>query len=232
MKSKILTSYYTGVDDFQKGKKWVAEPDDIKDLILSINDYDLDGCVINNTFEKCIIDNIEYLALPCSISPYFQRWIHYYQYLRGSNDIDFAFCVDATDVQVINNPFLQIEEGIIYCGDEPQKIKESKWMYDVHPSLLLQEFFKKNGDKQILNAGVVGGDRKTLISFIHDIIKVYFKNREDFINGADLSVGQSDMGVFNYVCREKWNDKLEYGRKITNEFKSYKVNSKSWFKHK
>ena len=57
-------------------------------------------------------------------------------------------------------------------------------------------------------------------------------NKEDIIQGKMLPLGDTDMGTFNFVGHKLWDRKLEYGRKVTNIFKSFVIDKKSWFKHK
>lgn len=230
--NKILTTYYVGVNDPQRGKEWDIDQRDYEKLILSCENKGVHLVMINNAFESETINNIEYLSRPCTFNPYFSRWFHYYQYLRGHPEIEFSFCVDVSDVEVIKVPFNEMIHGVIYCGDEPDKIGDSIWLKSHHPNEVLQQFFVDYSDYKIINAGVVGGDRGTLISFIHKMIMLFIDNREALIFNKELSLGDGDMGVFNYVGHKIWDKGLVSGRKVTNVFKSFEVDKGAWFKHK
>ncbi|HEU0226718.1 MAG TPA: hypothetical protein VFQ86_03200 [Arachidicoccus soli] len=232
LQNKILTTYYVGVNDPQRATEWEVNPADFEKLAVSCTEKEVDLVIINNAFENEKIGDIEYLSRPCVFNPYFNRWIHYYQYLRDHPEIEFAFCVDATDVELINIPFQEMENGVIYCGDEPDFIGDNIWLKRHHPNEVLQQFFVDYGERQMINAGVLGGSREDLMAFIHNIIILFMNNREDLIHNKSLPLGDTDMGVFNFVGHKIWNKKLEYGRKVTNVFKSYIVDNKSWFKHK
>lgn len=230
--NKILTTYYVGVNDPQRQKEWDIDPSVFEALAMSAISRDLQLVIINNAFEDEKLENIEYISRPCLFNPYFNRWIHYYQYLRAHTEVEFAFCVDATDVEVVNTPFDKMDKGVIYCGDEFENIGDNVWLKRHHPNEVLQQFFTDYGDEQMLNAGVIGGDRESLIEFIHNIIILFMNNRDNLITGKEYPLGDTDMGTFNYVGYKIWKGKLEHGRKITNVFKSYVVDKKAWFKHK
>jgi len=231
MRNEILTTYYAGVLDPQRQREWKANFNDLLPLLQSIDDS-IDITVITNVFDNAVDGNIRYVSRPCIVNPYFQRWIHYYQYLRDNPDIEFAFCVDATDVEMVNIPFDEMKKGVIYCGDEPDMIGQNDWLRKYHHAKELKSFFDESNDVQMVNAGVVGGDRKTLMSFIHAIVKMYHDNLMELSKRENESVGSTDMGTFNYVAYKVWKGKLEHGRKVTNVFKSFIVDRKSWFKHK
>ena len=162
--------------------------------------------------------------------PYFQRWITYLNYLKANKDIEFAWCIDGTDVELLGEPFDGLERGKLYIGSE-HKIVGDPWMIEHHPSKRLQEFMKGNRN-QLVNAGLVGGDRKTLISFIGHIVHLYIDNKIDVWHGKDKDLGVGDMAALNYVAYTYFADKLVYGPQINTIFKKEERNDYSIWKHK
>lgn len=208
----ILSCYFTGSVDPQRNKKWE-------------NNYTQDTAALIESTEKLDIETIILRDMdnPITLNPYFQRWLSYYQYLREHPGIDNVFCVDATDVTILKNPFLYIEQDKIYCGDEPSMLASS-WMLNYNPEEPIRSYLRRNGRLPLLNAGVLGGNREDILKVAHDICRLYFDNGAVFHN---------DMGAFNYVLRNKYADRVEYGRKITTVFKSFDThNEESWICHK
>lgn len=162
--------------------------------------------------------------------PYFQRWITYLNYLKANKDIKFAWCIDATDVELLGEPFDGLEVGKLYIGSE-HKLVGDDWMIANHPSKKLQEFMQGNRN-QLVNAGLVGGDRQTLIAFIGHLVHLYIDNKIDVWHGKDQELGVGDMAALNYVAYTYFADRLVYGPQINTIFKNEERNSFSIWKHK
>lgn len=226
----LITCYFVNCFDFQRGNNWQANKADLQPLINSLKGQTL--IILNDCYEDCIDNNVIYKRAETSISPYFQRWVSIYQYLRDNPEIEHAFCIDATDVELLKNPFKIDLGGYIYVGDEPGKL-DTPWMRKYHKSKFIQRFLNTYGKFTTMNAGICGGNRELLLSFIHKIISVYFDNKADVFykrNGAlDMD---SDMAIFNYVAYTFFSDKIKHGRQINTEFKKYEYNNVSFFKHK
>lgn len=215
----ILTSYFTRQVDPQRNIYWEADIDSIRPLLDSCKGYPLDVIILNDCWQE---DGV-FKPVESVMNPYFQRWLSQYQYLRDHPEIDKVFCVDATDVELVSNPFRYMEDKL-YVGDESSKLN-IPWMVRNHRAPFMQNFIRQNANKPLLNAGVVGGSREMVMNFCHDMIATYFDNYG--------KSGDFDMGLFNYVARTKYASKLEHGRKVTTVFKAYdKENTTSWFRHK
>lgn len=168
-------------------------------------------------------------------NPYFDRWVHYYQWLRDNPKTRFVWCVDATDVEMTRNPFPEMEEGTLYMGYEPTTLRD-EWMNDHHPDETLQKFMKDNANLPLLNMGVVGGDRETVMEFSQRVIKFYFDDYIDFIYGWETKRAfdkiSGDMATGNYIARTFFDGRISSGPHITNVFKSGKKSDVAWFAHK
>ena len=238
-KNILITSYFTNVGDPQRnGQKWDFEPKKIYPLLKSLKKtklvvlYDYEGEM--DDIKDGGID-IEFIRVPTSINPYFQRWVSYREYLhRNRHTIANVFCIDATDVEVLQEPDWENLGDFLYTGDEPNTLDDAGgWMRKNHKHPLIQSMLDEKGKQwQMLNAGIVGGSVETVISFIRDLVDFYAISVSDshFHNKPDAGIG--DMGAFNYIARTNYGDRLRHGSQINTRFKANERNSFSWFKHK
>jgi len=227
-KNVILTSYFTSVSDpMRSNQVWEADKGKLRAL--------LDSCADENVvvLNDCFANDSVFQRVPVYINPYFQRWVSYYQYLRENKSvIDYVFCVDASDVELLRSPWNYMEKGFLYTGDEPQ-ILGCEWMLKHHPHAKIQEFMIDHKDLPLLNAGILGGDIETILKFIGKLLSFYFQAVNDkhfHSNRPDCGLG--DMGVFNYIARTEFSDVLRHGDMVNTEFKKDERNGFSWFKHK
>src|SRR5690625_3982194 len=112
------------------------------------------------------------------INPYFERWVAVYRYLRAHPEIGRVWCVDGTDVKMLRDPFPEMERGVLYAGYEPNTLRD-EWMVRHHPDSTLQKFMKANPNLPIVNAGVMGGDRATVMAFAQALVKMFFDRSEE-----------------------------------------------------
>lgn len=226
----ILTCLFSNINDPQRANPMSADKDILKPLIESMKGQDI---VILNDFDSSISGNVEYLKVETFVkNVYFQRWISYYRYLlKRRNEIEKVFITDGSDVVMLRNPFEHLKENILYVGDEPE-ITGCDWMVKHHPHELLQQFIKGNTDV-LLNAGLCGGYIDIVIEFINKFLGFYYKSITDSFSYKDKAgCGDPDMGLFNYIARTHFNDRLVHGTQVNTVFKAEKANNVSWFKHK
>lgn len=164
---------------------------------------------------------------------FFQRHLNAYQHLRDNPHIQWAWCVDATDVEMLTNPYPHMKQDTLYVGYEPSTLA-NPWMKDVHPTPNLHHFLEENSHLQLLNAGVFGGHRDVLLPFLHKLVeyhhdramKVWHKKIAD-------TTELGDMGAFNYITYNLPPEvKLQWGTQVTTLFKAEERNDQSWWKHK
>lgn len=231
----VLTCYFTQVSDPQRGTKWKWDAEKLQPLIGSMSklDPEKEKLVILHDFKG--LKNLT--AYDChyvetSINPYFQRWLSYYEYLTANRDsIDKVFCVDATDVEMLKNPFSHMQPGKLYTGDEPGQIA-CEWMVKHHRQPQLLSFFKQYGAKQIANAGLLGGEVDTVIAFCKAMVDFYMTTTADAFHKKQEGPGMTDMGAFNYIVYTKFGDKAMHGPIVNTRFKANERNDISWFRHK
>ena len=217
-KNLILTCYFTSLVDPQRGEKWDFDKAVLNALFQSIPD-DADCITL------CDVDcgHYEYTE-PKHANPYLAKWIAFYDYILANNQYDNIFMVDGTDVEVLNSPFHHIEKGIIYAGDENGTIGSCVWLRKHHNNQVLRRFYLAFGRHKLYNAGILGGDRLTVIEFLKIMV--------DYISTIDT--GLTDMAIFNMTLHKHFQKRVVSGRKVNTVFKAFNNENKegSWFKHK
>lgn len=221
----VLTVYFTGVPDPQRGQ-WESNLDDLSALIHSTKDQKLvilhDVPAWDTGIEP--YGSVELVKVETSLNPYFQRWVSIWQYLREHPEVNRVWCVDATDVEMLRNPFNEMEQGKLYVGSETIQTWNN-WMVVNHRVAFLQTFLRQYSRASLLNPGVIGGSREDVMDLMRTMNKIYFDNK--------FEVGKFDMGLFNYVVRTYFSGKFETGGKVHTKFKEYeKFNQVAWWKHK
>lgn len=230
----ILTCFFTKITDPQRENEPPMKADRgiLRPLINSLNGQKI--VILTDSFDTSIGDKVDTINVETSLNNvYFQRWVSYYQYtIQNKHSIDKIFIIDATDVQMLNNPFPAMEYGILYTGDEAERTG-CEWLEKHHPHSQIQKFIKQNESKVLLNAGLLGGDIDTVLSFINKLLAFYFQAVSDsHFNENRPDCGIYDMGLFNYIARTHFGDRLVHGTQVNTVFKEDKANNVSWFKHK
>lgn len=159
---------------------------------------------------------------PEAPNAYLQRWITYRRWLIANPEVRFCWAVDVGDVECLAPERLwDIKPGVLYCGYEPEVVG-CGWMADNHEASA--EWIKENADKTLLNMGVVGGDRGTVLMFSYLLLNLW---KEGLAEGKQDRLG--DMGYGN---RAAYSMKHETGPHIVTEFWKNERNTWSLFRHK
>lgn len=205
----VLTCLFTGQPDPQRGTTMKPNPALADGLLSTCN------AIVLCDFDT---DRPNFLRVPTTQSPYIQRWISYRQYLLAHPEVRYVWCVDATDVQQLQDPFGVMAPGVLYCGWENQ-IVGCKWMRDHHAAS--RAWIEANADRNLLNAGVVGGDRDTMLTFTGRLLDAW---------AADGSDSAGDMGYFNRAAYTMPD--IITGPRITTVFKANSPTDWSLWRHK
>lgn len=229
----ILTCFFNGQPDPQRGGRFKPDVAQMQSLIDSVTALNLKLIVLTDCLDEPDTENVRYLKVMASTNPYFQRWFSYYQYLiRNTGRLKYVFCVDATDIEVLHNPFEGIHESagrVVYTGDENERLAND-WMLKHHPHPELKKFMQDNANTQLLNAGILGGDVDSITTFIRIFTVTYQNMIHDSHVKRMPGPGITDMGLFNYVARKYFN--VINGAMVNTRFKADERNNFSWFKHK
>jgi hypothetical protein len=227
----VLTSYFNYSNDPQRRKKWSGQIDELKVLINSCIKQKVKLIIFTNCFVDTV--NSKYVqfidTLPSRThSPNVYRWIVYAQWMN-ENSFDKAWMVDATDVELLKNPFKTMERGKLYCGDECDMKTDNSWMRKIQePHFKIADYRKvieQYASYNLINCGIVGGHHEILVPFIEKWAEIH----------KTTTVGlthSTDMAIFNYVARKYYNDFVIQGIEINTRFKYFEYNKVSIWKHK
>jgi hypothetical protein len=227
-RNTVLTCLLTKNPDPQRGTTIQADGKLLNTLLASIKDAESVVLCDNPVTAAATITQVQ---APVK-NPYFARWYLYYQWLRDHPDTQWVWCVDGTDVEMLNPPWQHMQPGKLYVGYEPT-IVGIDWMRDNHEAKHLQDFFVSHANETLLNAGVVGGDRDTIMGFAHDIIADHADQETRIWHKKDTPGAMvGDMATLNYIARTKYQDRLVCGPQVTTTFKANERNAWSWWRHK
>jgi len=210
------------------------------DSILSLQ---MKAIVFHNTFSEEIIQNysneyIQFVEVKYDgrLNPNVYRYFIYQNYLKQHPEIQNLFVTDISDVEVITNPFVSPtyteNSDSLFCGDEPE-ILDNEWMRN-HCSHLrnsLPEFSSYealNQHEVLLNCGIIGSNAQVMKLLFDQLVAIH--EAVSFTNTTKYTL---DMGVFNFVARTAFANKLIHGAPVNTVFKKYEVQQQDcWFRHK
>lgn len=223
---KILTTYLTGSVDPQRGQKWTADIEQVRVLADSCAMHNVDLVVINNCFTNEQAKEVGFtnkLPWVAHNNPYFQRWYEYRDYLK-LNPTDNVFLTDCNDVELLREPFKNIQPNKLYVGWERDFIG-CQWMRNHHKTNFSQTFIACNTKTPLLNAGVIGGRYDIVMEFLNRIC--------DMIGILpEIDKDDTDMSTFNWVLYSHFNGRFLANDNVTTVFKAYTDNGKAIFRHK
>lgn len=221
LRDVVITSYFTSQPDPQRGgKQWTDDCVPIlAPLITSLDERDGYNLVLLHDVGDACPTGIESSCVDTPLVAYRQRWLSQWQWLRDHPEVRYAWLVDATDVRMLNDPFPHMAPGVLYCGWEP-KIVGCDWIRKHSPDAA--EWIDANASRMLLNCGVVGGDRQTLMSLCQNMNDLWARN-----NATPLH----EMAFFNIAARGV--DSLVTGPQVTTVFKTNtKTDTEAWWAHK
>jgi glycosyltransferase involved in cell wall biosynthesis len=210
----VLTAYLSGVVDPQRRKVWPDDSRQLAPLLTSLAGHDV--VLFSNELSPMAVETVR-VAKP--VSPYFDRWLHYYRWLRDHPEVRFVWCVDSTDVVLLREPF-DLEPGVLYVGSEAT-VTGTKWMRENSTD---QAWIDAHASDPLLNCGLVGGDRRTVMTLCHRMVRAYYDAKAD---GTDLIL---DMGPFNRIVRDEFT--FTTGPAVHTTFRANETNDWSRWKHK
>ena len=241
----IFASLFTGVFDVNRNE--LLKTNDfsvVEQWYNSVMKMKQKAIVFHNTFSEQIIkkysnEHIRFVNVTYDgkLNPNIYRYFVYKQFLEQTKlRIDNLFITDISDVEVIQNPFdkqLFLDNNhVLFCGDEPE-ILDTIWMKNHCEHLRnsiadFSVFEEENKHKTLLNCGIVGGNITVMEELLNHIVQLH-----EAYSYNNTTAYTLDMGVFNYVARTKFRDKIMHGAPINTAFKKYDAqNTNCWFRHK
>jgi hypothetical protein len=226
----VITSLLTSQPDHQRRVKMPADAALLEAWARSIRGAKaiLLADELTNAPEGVIL-----LSVPASnMSPYFARWLHIYQHLRSHPEYCFVWCTDGTDVEMLQEPWKEMEAGKIYVGSEHKTYAE-EWMKANHHGKAYSEFLEQHRDEQLLNAGLIGGRREDVMELAHRIIRQhYLIESHRFWKMEVAPTTLVDMGAFGMAAKS-FGGRIVTGPRVNTVFKTNGFGKElAWWKHK
>jgi hypothetical protein len=225
----VLTCLYDARDPQRPGGKPLTL-EALNSLVVSVGA--MHRLVVFENYPNSDKIGIERVYSPIGVGNlYIQRWYDYWRWLREHPEVRYVWCVDGTDVEMLRDPFPEMQPDLLYLGSEPKKVRDP-WM-EKNYSTRMRRLFAERGDYPLLNAGLVGGDRATVMSFIREMLDIYEENQiETFLKkDEDITIGINDMGILNVAGYHR-APLMVTGPVVHTKFKANERNEASWWKHK
>lgn len=226
----VITSLLTGEPDPQRKVKMVADASLLQVWARSIRGAK--GVVLADELNTAP-EGVNLQSVPrLNMSPYFARWLHIYQHLRSHPEYRFVWCTDGTDVEMLREPWAEMEACKIYVGSEHKTYAE-EWMKTNHHGKAYSEFLEQHRDDQLLNAGLLGGSREDVMEFAHRIIRQhYLIESHRFWKMEVVPATLVDMGAFGMAAKS-FGDRIVTGPQVHTIFKTDGFGKElAWWKHK
>lgn len=226
----VLTSLLTSEPDPQRKVKMAADP-----ALLQVWSRSIRGAkaVVLADELTSAPEGATLVSVPAvSMSPYFARWLHIYQHLRAHPEYRFVWCTDGTDVEMLREPWAEMESGKIYVGSE-HKTYSDEWIKTNHHGKAYSDFIEQHRDEPLLNAGLLGGIRADIMEFAHTIIRLYYRiESHRFWKMEKAPTTLVDMGAFG-VAAKSFGDRIVTGPKVHTVFKTDGIGKEvAYWKHK
>lgn len=231
----IITTYFTTDRDPQRFNVWAKDDFSIIERFYNgLVEHDLNAFIlVDNTSDEFIkkyeTDKIKFIKSDSSgLNMVDVRWGLYNNLLKSKVDIDRVFFLDVSDVLILKTPFNLIESDKIYCGDEECINISNVWMmerYNLLNQHLILNSLGSYSSKQVLNAGILGGERSLMLEITEKIANI--------LNISKVTITTVDMSVFNHVLYSEYESKLVHGMPVNTVFRDYDIhNQDAWFCHK
>ncbi len=256
-KEYVFTCYFTKLKDPIKGI--VRNNPDFKYIAPwynSMMSLGLNGVIVHDGLTEEFIKEYENEKItfvkyvPGKYSIFEERWMAYYLLLT-SNNIEKVFLTDSNDVTVNKNPFEAHKfDGKLFVGrDRANRVGDSEWIVDEMNLFIKESGYNVNPivlHQILFNAGILGGEKVTVIEIIQRIIELTLMAQSDhhkdmsLLNIAISEVLKPKVSTSFYQDKivDPKNDpfskqeKLTSGFPLNSEFQQLETNSKATFTHK
>lgn len=211
----VVTTLLCTAPDPQRGGHWQPDGRLLDTLAGSIT-----GAVLTVLTDSAIFplpqSQCRWHRRPAGGNPYHHRWTIIADWL-ATTDAEWVWCVDATDVQMLREPWCHMEPGVIYCGSEEGETWSCPWMVEHHPSIR-----DVAADQPLMNAGLLGGGLSTVRAFCAAV------DAELTLCADDVT----DMAAFNRVLAAAPLEVVT-GPQVHTRFRhEQRDHPTAWFRHK
>ncbi len=226
----VITTLLTSQPDPQRAGSMAADPRVLQPWASSIRGAD---AVVLADELTTVPDCATLIPVsPLQMSPYFARWLHIYQHLRAHPEYRRVWCTDGTDVEMLREPWDEMQPGKIYVGSE-HKTYSDEWMKANHHGKAYRDFIEQHRDEPLLNAGLLGGNREDVMEFAHRIIRLHYRiESQRFWKMETAPATLVDMGAFGVVAKS-FGACIVTGPQVHTVFKSDGIGKEcAWWRHK
>lgn len=215
MTNVVLSSYFVGQPDPQRGRHLEADTEAVRPMAESVRGAQV--VVLNDCWKHDRFVHFNAQRVEAPEPAYRQRWLSQWQWLRRYPEVKWVWLVDATDTEMLREPWDHMQPGVLYVGSENQQVG-CPWMYE--HSRAVGRWMRTHAREPLLNCGIVGGDRETVMKLCMRMNDLWVQTRADAMH---------EMAFFNIAAREIG---CAAGPDITTEFKKYEDNGQAWWRHK
>lgn len=226
----VITTLLTSQPDPQRGAKMVASPELLDKWATSVKSNH--AVVLTDSISSVRVGVSTVTVPDVKMNVYFRRWLHIWQHLREHPEYHFVWCTDGTDVEMLREPWEEMEPGRLYVGSEPKTYADA-WAAANHPESCYQRFLADHRNDLMLNAGLLGGIREDVMTYAHAIVRIWYRTESNRFWGKEKGkpcVG--DMIAFGMVGYQQ-RDKLVTGPRVNTVFKTNGTGKEfAWWQHK
>lgn len=210
----VVTTLLCSAPDPQRGERWQSDGTLLDTLAGSITGADL--TVLADSIVYPLPHCRELRHVPAGANPYHHRWTVLADWL-ATCEAEWVWCVDATDVEMLHEPWGHMEPGVIYCGSEEGETWSCPWMVEHHPSIR-----DVAADQPLMNAGLLGGDVDTVRDFVEGLRAMLMLWPGDV----------TDMAAFNRAASFT-SKRVVTGPQVHTRFRAEeRTHPTAWFRHK
>jgi hypothetical protein len=218
----VVTNLLNAVKDPSRRRRWQPDPALFSTLRDSVAAHGLNLIVLHDCLDAEPDAHTSYVKVLRGGNPYFQRWRNIATLLQEYDDDDLVWCVDATDVVMLHDPFPHMQPGVLYSGSEPRSVKggtkHHEWLYDNHPSRI--EFYESHPELLFMNPGILGGSAADVLAACEAL-------------GDEPDVEMTDMGAWQQIAHELFGDRIVTGHPVHTEYRAMDHgNPEAWWAHK
>jgi hypothetical protein len=226
----VITTLLTSQPDPQRGVR--LKPDQTLIAKWSSSIKGGDAVILADEFEYSPAEQLTVRVPTVVMNVYFRRWLHIWQYLRDNPQFRFVWCTDGTDVEMLREPWGEMDDGKVYVGSEPKTYADT-WAKEKHPERIYQDFLNRHRNDVMLNAGLLGGRREDVMAFAHAIVRLFYRIESyRFWKMEKAAAAIGDMIAFGIVAKS-FGDRVVTGPLVHTVFRTDGTGKEhAWWKHK
>ena len=215
----VLTWLLNAVPDPQRRHRLPGDPGLLAVLRDSVNAHGRHLVVLTDCLDEPDDPGATFVRVDPGGNPYFYRWRLADYWLGNHPEVQRAWCVDGTDVEMLNDPFPHMTPGTVYVGSEPSLIggRAGPWLKQHGRSAVA--FLNEHGNLPVVNVGIIGGDRADVGAIAHALAE-----REAL--GDDY-----EMGTFQQLIYTDYPDHVT-GPQVHTVFRANDRSAPAWWRHK